>query len=101
MIYQIKIPLFIQIIESKDLKREDAIFVLVGNKMDLEDKRAVSQREAEDLAAEKGFLFHEISAKTEDKIQELFITVIFPEMAKKFKIGDEEEERNTEQGEKN
>ena len=26
----------------KDLKREDAIFVLVGNKTDLEDKRAVA-----------------------------------------------------------
>ena len=86
--------------ETKDLKREDAIFVLVGNKIDLEDKRAVSQREAEDFAAEKGFLFHEVSAKTGDEIQELFNTVIFPEMAKKFKIGDEEEEGNAEQGEK-
>ena len=86
--------------ETKDLKREDAIFVLVGNKIDLEDKRAVSQREAEDFAAEKGFLFHEVSAKTGDEIQELFNTVIFPEMAKKFKIGDEDEEGNAEQGEK-
>ena len=80
--------------ETKDLKREDAIFVLVGNKIDLEDKRAVSQREAEDFAAEKGFLFHEVSAKTGEEIQELFNSVIFPEMARKFKIGDEEEENN-------
>ena len=83
--------------ETKDLKREDAIFVLVGNKIDLEDKRAVSQKEAEDFAAEKGFLFHEVSAKTGDEVQELFNSIIFPEMAKKFKIGDEDEEIKNEQ----
>ena len=80
--------------ETKDLKREDAIFVLVGNKIDLEDKRTVQRKEAEDFAAEKGFLFHEVSAKTGEEIQELFNSVIFPEMARKFKIGDEEEENN-------
>ena len=83
--------------ETKDLKREDAIFVLVWNKIDLEDKRAVSQKEAEDFATEKGFLFHEVSAKTGDEVQELFNSIIFPEMAKKYKIGDEDEEIKNEQ----
>ena len=86
--------------ETKDLKREDAIFVLVGNKIDLEDKRAVSNKEASEFAEQKGFLFHEVSAKTGDEIQELFNSIIFPEMARKFKIGDEEEEVNNEPGEK-
>ena len=83
--------------ETKDLKREDAIFVLVGNKTDLEDKRAVSNKEGEDFATEKGFLFHEVSAKTGEEVQELFTDIIFPEMAKKYNIGDEDQEANNEQ----
>ena len=78
--------------ETKDLKREDAIFVLVGNKIDLEDQRAVSQKEGEDFATEKGFLFFEVAAKTGEKVQELFETKIFPEMSRKYHIGDEEDE---------
>ena len=78
--------------ETKDLKREDAIFVLVGNKIDLEENRVVSKKEAEDFATEKGFLFYEVSAKTGEQIEELFNTRIFPEMARKYNIGDEEEE---------
>ena len=84
--------------ETKDLKREDAIFVLVGNKIDLEDKRAVDSKEAENFAIAKGFLFHEVSAKTGNGIGELFVNKIFPEMARKFKIGEELEGGNTEVG---
>ena len=87
--------------ETKDLKREDAIFVLVGNKIDLEENRTVSHKEAEDFAAEKGFLFHEVSAKTGDEVQELFTSIIFPEMSRKFNIGDEEEVKNEQEGENN
>ena len=88
--------------ETKDLKREDAIFVLVGNKIDLEEKRAVSNKEGEEFAAQKAFLFHEVSAKTGEEIQELFTEIIFPEMARKYKIGDEdEEERNESEGNDN
>ena len=83
--------------ETKDLKREDAIFVLVGNKIDLEDKRVLETKEAENFANEKGFLFYEVSAKSGQGIQELFENQIFPEMARKFKIGDEEEVNNEQQ----
>ena len=85
--------------ETKDLKREDAIFVLVGNKTDLDDTRAVSHKEAEDFASEKGFLFQEVSAKTGEEVQELFTSIIFPEMARKFNIGEEEEAKNEQEGE--
>ena len=78
--------------ETKDLKREDAIFVLVGNKIDLEENRIVSTKEAEDFAAEKGFLFYEVSAKTGEKVEDLFNNKIYPEMARKYNIGDEDEE---------
>ena len=84
--------------ETKDLKREDAIFVLVGNKIDLEDKRTVDQKEAENFAVTKGFLFHEVSAKSGNGINELFENKIFPEMARKFKIGEDMEGTNTESG---
>ena len=89
--------------ETKDLKREDAIFVLVGNKIDLENNRVVSKKEAEDFATEKGFLFYEVSAKTGEQIEDLFNTRIFPEMARKYNIGEEEEEggENAEQNNKN
>ena len=86
--------------ETKDLKREDAIFVLVGNKTDLEENRVVQVKEAEDFATEKGFLFHEVSAKTGENVEELFNNKIFPEMARKYNIGDEEED-NGELGKQN
>ena len=78
--------------ETKDLKREDAIFVLVGNKIDLDDKRVVQTKDAEEFAREKGFLFYEVSAKTGEQVQELFETQIFPEMARKYHIEDDEDE---------
>ena len=81
--------------ETKDLKREDAIFILVGNKLDLEENRVVTKKEAEDYATEKGFLFHEVSAKTGDQIQVLFNTKIFPEMGRKYNIS--EKKKNGEQ----
>ena len=83
--------------ETKDLKREDAIFVLVGNKIDLEENRIIQSKEAEDFANEKGFLFYEVSAKTGDKIEELFNNRIFPEMARKYNIGEEEDQENAPQ----
>jgi Ras-related protein Rab-6A len=83
--------------ETKDLKREDAIFVLVGNKIDLNDKRQVSTQEGQNYANEKEFIFFEVSARTGQGIHELFNNNIFPEMVKKFKIvGDDDENDNQE-----
>ena len=81
----------------KELKREDSILVLVGNKIDLEDKRAVESKEAEDFAKEKGFLFYEVSAKTGKNINDLFEKKIFPEMVIKYNII----ERNIQEGSDN
>ena len=83
--------------ETKDLKKEGAIFALVGNKSDLNDSRQVSKTEAENFANEKGFLFHEVSAKTGEEIEELFKNKIFIEIAKQFNLGDEEGNENGEQ----
>lgn len=84
--------------ETRDLKSEDAIFCLVGNKIDLADKRVVTQKEAEDFANEKGFLFFEVSAKTGENVHELFNNNIFPQMAQKYNIvGDDDEPHEAKQ----
>ena len=66
---------------------KDFILVLVGNKLDLEDKRKVTKKEAEEYAKKNGLLFGEVSAKTGKGMHELFNSILYPEMAKKFKIG--------------
>ena len=63
--------------ETKDLKRDDAIFVLIGNKIDLNDKRQVSTQEGQNYANEKEFIFFEVSARTGQGIHELFNNNIF------------------------
>ena len=78
--------------DSKGNVSPETEMIIVGNKIDLEENRVVSKKEAEDFATEKGFLFYEVSAKTGEQIEELFNTRIFPEMARKYNIGDEEEE---------
>ena len=77
--------------ETEDLKRKDAILVLVGNKKDLEENRQITIKEAEDYAAHKGFLFKEVSAKSGEGIEELFYSQIFQEIEKIFFIGDSNE----------
>ena len=79
----------------------DSKVVLVGNKLDLEENRVVTKKEAEDFATEQGFLFHEVSAKTGDQVQELFTAKIFPEMARKYNIGEEDEENGQSNQENN
>jgi len=80
--------------ETEDLRRKDAILVLVGNKIDLEEKRQISTKEAEDYAAQKGFLFHEVSAKSGEGIEELFYKKIFQEIEKTFFMNDSNEGNN-------
>ena len=60
----------------KDCKKNttnNILFVLIGNKIDLDDKRVISYEEGEKYANDKGMLFFEVSALTGEKIQECFI----------------------------
>jgi Ras-related protein Rab-6A len=86
-----KIMLFNQTIpwlsECKDLKREDAIFCLVGNKLDLIEKRSVSVEEAEAFAREKDLIFREVSAKSGLNVNNLFYKDILDQLARKFNLG--------------
>ena len=65
-----------------DIKKEDVIFAVVGNKTDIVDKREVSAELGKAFAEKNGFIFEEVSAATGDGIKELF-DVIRKEMLKK------------------
>ena len=73
--------------QCKDLKREDAIFCLVGNKLDLIDKRSVSVEEAEAFAREKDLIFREVSAKSGLNVNNLFYKDILDQLHRKFNLG--------------
>ena len=49
------------------------LIILVGNKIDLEDKRVISYNEGNELAIKNGMIFAETSAKTGDGIEEIFL----------------------------
>ena len=65
-----------------NVKKEEVIFAVVGNKTDLDDRREVNSNEGENYAKEHDFIFAEVSAATGDGINELF-DVILKEMLKK------------------
>ena len=50
--------------------------LLLGNKLDLDERRAVEKEEAETFAAEQGLVFMEVSAKTGEGVQEAFLLLV-------------------------
>lgn len=54
--------------DIKDVARPDVVTLLLGNKADLDEKRAVKKEEAEEFAAAHGMQYFETSAKTGDQI---------------------------------
>ena len=58
--------------EVKDHGSKDVVVILVGNKSDLADKRAVTLEEGEELAKKNGLMFLETSAKTNYNVSEVF-----------------------------
>jgi GTPase SAR1 family protein len=69
------------------------VIILVGNKLDMESKRAVTHDEGQAFAKEYGLLFMEGSAKTGDHVEECFLTAAINVMERVdngvFAIGDE------------
>eukprot|EP01120_Amphizonella_sp_Union-15-10_P005593 TRINITY_DN166_c0_g3_i4.p1 TRINITY_DN166_c0_g3~~TRINITY_DN166_c0_g3_i4.p1 ORF type:complete len:193 (+),score=30.24 TRINITY_DN166_c0_g3_i4:41-580(+) len=58
--------------DTRQRANENMTIMLVGNKSDLEDQRAVTLDEGEKFARENGLLFLETSAKTAANVEEIF-----------------------------
>lgn len=67
--------------------KKNVIFVVVGNKIDLKEQRAVSTDEGKEFAKNNGFIFAEVSAKTGDGIKDLFETQIYSKINEKINQG--------------
>ena len=80
-----------------NVKKEDVIFCLVGNKIDLPEK-AVDTEEAKKYAENNNYIFEEVSAKTGENFNSLFYKQIFERIITKFKVGEKENVTLTEIG---
>ncbi|KAK9759802.1 Ras- protein Rab-2-B, partial [Basidiobolus ranarum] len=59
--------------DAREHSNDNITILLIGNKSDLEGKRAVSKEEGEEFAKEHGLFFLETSAKTSANVEEAFI----------------------------
>merc|ERR1712063_194503 len=59
--------------DCRRYSNKDIVIMLIGNKSDLANKRAVSKEEGEAFAREHGLVFMETSAKTAAGVEEAFI----------------------------
>ena len=65
--------------DARALREDDVLLILVGNKLDLEDRRQVTTEEAQAYADKMNLMFFETSSKTGHNIKHLF-----NELAKKL-----------------
>ena len=72
--------------DCKKQSPKTVYMVLVGNKVDLEDKREVTSEEGSLYAQKNGMLFFETSAKTGKNIEEIFMNSSY-EIAKRIENG--------------
>ena len=72
------------------VKKDEVIFVVVGNKTDLEDKREVSREEGEQFAKDNDYLFAEVSAKYGEGFEDLFYKNLFERIRTKFRPGGQQ-----------
>ena len=78
--------------ELKENNRIDELFVcLVGNKIDLGDKRVISTEEGEKYSKDNNIYFMEVSAKTGENVNELFSKAIKGSMDKVFSTNEKED----------
>ena len=71
--------------DLKNVKLDEVIFAIIGNKNDLQEERKVSPEEGEKFAQEHNFIFHEISAKTSDGFEEFFYQKLFEKIRMTFR----------------
>ena len=70
-----------------NINMNEVIFAVVGNKIDLEEKREISSEEGRNFAEEHSFIFQEVSAKTGDGFSDLFYKKLFEKIRVKFRPG--------------
>ncbi|CAL1377644.1 unnamed protein product [Linum trigynum] len=71
---------------------KNIVIILIGNKCDLEDQRAVSTEDAKEFAEKEGLFFLETSALNATNVESAFVTVlteIFNIVNKKSLVADE------------
>lgn len=59
--------------DARQHSNQNTTIMLIGNKCDLESKRAVSREEGEAFAKEHGLFFMETSARTSANVEEAFV----------------------------
>merc|ERR1739848_265961 len=74
--------------DCRRYSNKDIVIMLIGNKSDLANKRAVSKEEGEAFAAKNGLTFLETSAKTAENVEAvgLIFTQILKEIIKVMMI---------------
>ena len=72
--------------DCKKQSPKTVFLILIGNKVDLEERRQVTYEEGSIYAEKNGMLFFETSAKTGKNIEEIFIKSSY-EIAKKIESG--------------
>ena len=81
-----------------NINKEEAIFVLVGNKIDLVEQRKITEEEGKLYADGHNYMFQEVSALTGDGIQELFLNKLLSQIRTQLLykgkyVVDQEEEK--------
>ena len=59
--------------EARQNASQNMVIMLIGNKLDLEHKRAVSKEEGMEFARKNGLIFLETSAKTAENVEKAFV----------------------------
>lgn len=79
--------------DTLSTSKSNIVLLMIGNKTDMEEKRQVSTKEAQEFAKENKILFMETSAKNGNNIEKAFecITNIILERIKKGDINPKEE----------
>ena len=81
-----------------NVNKEEVIFILVGNKIDLTEERKVKEEEAKKYADEHNYIFQELSALTGEGVQELFMNKLLAQIRTnllnkgRINVADQEEE---------
>ena len=77
--------LYVWLKDLTNININEVIICIVGNKIDLNEKREVFNEEGQKYAQEHDFIFQEVSAKTGEGFSELFYKSLFEKIRTKFR----------------